>query len=43
MMADVMTEIPIELKSSPRWVGWRYEERKGKPTKVPYDPRRGRR
>lgn len=30
--------IPSELKAAPRWVVWRYEERSGKPTKVPYQP-----
>ncbi len=28
--------IPYELRAEPRWVVWRYEERDGKPTKVPY-------
>jgi primase-polymerase (primpol)-like protein len=29
--------IPSEMKSYPSWVGWRYEERDGKPpTKIPY-------
>lgn len=41
--ANGATEIPSELKSSVRWVVWRYEERNGKPTKVPYDARRGTR
>ena len=31
--------IPSELKSRLQWVCWRYEERGGKPTKVPYSPR----
>jgi putative DNA primase/helicase len=35
--------IPNELKTRPQWVGWRYEARDGKPTKVPYDARTGRR
>jgi len=42
-MTTGFTEIPDELKSAPRWVVWRYEERNGKPTKVPYDARRGSR
>ena len=31
-----MAEIPAELCSIPHWVLWRYEERNGKQTKVPY-------
>ena len=30
-----------ELQSRPQWVCWRKEERKGKPTKVPYNPHTG--
>lgn len=30
--------IPEELRNLPQWVAWRYEERNGKRTKVPYDP-----
>ena len=30
-----------ELQSRPQWVCWRKEERRGKPTKVPYNPRTG--
>jgi putative DNA primase/helicase len=30
--------VPIELRSKQQWVCWRYEERDGKPTKVPYTP-----
>src|SRR2546430_16322073 len=30
-----------ELQSRPQWVCWRKEERKGKVTKVPYNPRTG--
>jgi primase-polymerase (primpol)-like protein len=30
--------IPEELKERPQWVCWRYEERDGKMTKVPYTP-----
>lgn len=33
--------IPDHLKSLRRWVCWRYEERAGKPTKVPYTARTG--
>ena len=31
-----INNIPAELRSSPRWVGWRTEDRDGKLTKVPY-------
>lgn len=31
--------IPIELKENARWCGWKYEERGGQRTKVPYNPR----
>jgi len=34
--------VPEGLKALPRWLCWRYEERGGKPTKVPYDARSGR-
>jgi putative DNA primase/helicase len=30
--------IPSELRELNQWVLWRYEERDGKPTKVPYQP-----
>lgn len=30
-----------ELKSRPRWVAWKWEERDGKPTKPPVNPRTG--
>jgi putative DNA primase/helicase len=32
--------IPAELKMRPQWVVWRYEERDGKETKVPYRAKR---
>jgi len=32
----VSVTFPAELKQIPHWVVWRLEERKGKPTKVPY-------
>jgi putative DNA primase/helicase len=28
--------IPLELRQRPQWVLWKYENRNGKPTKVPY-------
>ena len=31
--------VPEELRQLPQWVCWRYEERGGKPTKVPYQPK----
>lgn len=31
-------EIPSELRNLPQWILWRYETRKGKVTKVPYQP-----
>jgi len=34
-------DIPQELKQYPNWICWRYEERDGKPTKIPYDPKTG--
>lgn len=40
MSTDVKS-IPIEMQNAPRWVSWQYEERKGKKTKVPYDPKTG--
>jgi NrS-1 polymerase HBD domain len=38
-----VTTIPAELRERPQWVTWRLEQRDGKTTKVPYDPRSGRR
>lgn len=35
--------IPRELQEQAEWCVWRRETRKGKPTKVPYDPVTGRR
>lgn len=34
--------IPAELTSRPQWLIWRYQEREGKSTKVPVDPKNGR-
>lgn len=31
--------VPAELKARDQWVCWRYEERDGRETKVPYDPK----
>ncbi len=33
--------LPDELKKLDRWVNWRFEERNGKPTKVPINPTTG--
>jgi putative DNA primase/helicase len=35
-------KIPQELRKVRRWVCWRYEEREGKKTKVPYNARSGK-
>jgi putative DNA primase/helicase len=32
-----------DLAGRPIWVGWRQETRNGRPTKIPYDPKSGRR
>ncbi len=37
------THVPEALRERPQWVVWRYETRGGKPTKVPVDPRTGKR
>jgi putative DNA primase/helicase len=34
----IVENIPEELTERPQWVVWRYEERDGKRTKVPYEP-----
>ena len=36
-----MSRIPRELLALPHWVGWRLQQRDGKPTKVPVDPKSG--
>ena len=38
---DNFDNIPQEMKSKPNWVAWRYEDRGGKRTKVPYNPETG--
>ena len=35
--------VPLALRARPQWVGWRYETRDGKQTKVPINPHTGRR
>jgi hypothetical protein len=37
----LVANIPAELKAKDQWVDWRYEERKGKQTKVPVSPATG--
>lgn len=32
-----LSRVPSELREHDRWVCWRFEDREGKPTKVPYD------
>ncbi|HET8842300.1 MAG TPA: hypothetical protein VFN35_12585, partial [Ktedonobacteraceae bacterium] len=39
--APISTPAQTELRAHPQWVCWRVEERNGKPTKVPYNPRIG--
>jgi len=39
---DPLGNVPEALKARTAWVCWRYEERDGKPTKVPKNPRTGR-
>lgn len=34
---------PAELRALGQWICWRYEEKDGRVTKIPYDPRSGRR
>ena len=36
-----LARIPAELRALPQWVVWRYEQRDGKETKVPYQPLAG--
>jgi len=40
--SNLLANIPAELKAIPRWVGWRFEVRNGKRTKVPVNARTGR-
>ncbi len=39
MHVPSLDSIPKELAERPQWVCWRTEQRNGKPTKVPYQPR----
>ena len=36
---ESLTHIPAELRALPQWVCWRYENRNGKTTKPPIDPK----
>jgi putative DNA primase/helicase len=36
-----LDKIPRELKALPQWVCWSFKERKGKPTKIPKNPKTG--
>ena len=36
-------KIPQEMKEWDQWVNWKWEERDGKATKPPYDPKTGKR
>ena len=36
-----LENIPAYLKKYRGWCGWKYEERKHRPTKVPYNPLTG--
>ncbi len=38
---DNLTRIPLELRQLNQWVCWRLEQRNGKPTKVPINPKSG--
>jgi hypothetical protein len=38
---ELISKIPQELKLLSQWVNWRYEQRNGKPTKVPINARNG--
>jgi putative DNA primase/helicase len=33
--------IPDELKARPQWVGWKYVQKDGRETKLPYNPKTG--
>lgn len=41
MLPPDFDKIPPELKALHQWVGWSVEEREGKPTKVPKNPKTG--
>lgn len=41
MNRPVLENIPVELKELQQWVGWKYEERGGRLTKIPKNPRTG--
>lgn len=39
MSFEEWQQIPVELRDTPQWVCWRLEERNGKNTKIPINPR----
>jgi hypothetical protein len=39
---DQFAHVPQSMKILPNWVNWRLEERSGKMTKIPYDPKTGK-
>lgn len=41
MKNQLFSNIPDELKAIPQWVCWAWEDRNGKPSKVPKNPRTG--
>ncbi len=43
LIEQLRTNVPLELRNLGQWVVWRMEERNGKPTKVPHDPKTGNR
>jgi putative DNA primase/helicase len=42
-LAEEHWQVPEQARRHPAWVGFRFEHRDGKRTKVPYNPRTGRR
>ncbi len=41
LIDQLRTNVPQEMRHLVQWVVWRIEERSGKPTKVPYNPKNG--
>ena len=41
LIEQLRTNVPQELRHLVQWVVWRMEDRNGKPTKVPYNPKTG--
>lgn len=40
-MEPIFEQIPKELRTLPQWVCWKFEEKEGKPTKIPINARTG--